>query len=124
MRQSDYPLPDYAVTLWHRGDGLMLQLPDGRSLMLPLGKLETDAVPIPGGKMRAPNMLGWKFLMSVLSERRSNYQKEKPSVIGTAASPTIQQLEEALKSYHEKQERDKSVDEDIFAETDAEADNG
>jgi hypothetical protein len=102
MRQSDYyPLPDYAITLWHRGDGVMLQLPDGRSLLLPLSKLETDAP-------------GWKFLMSVLAERRSNYQRERPNLIGTAGSPTAAQLEEALRAHRKKQERDKEITDDIF----------
>jgi hypothetical protein len=102
MRASEYPVPDYACYVWHRGDGLAFAFPDGGTLVLPLSKLESDAP-------------GWKWLLATLAARRANAQTQQRSVIGTSARPTQQMLELALHA-SAGLERTTSVEEDIFSE--------
>ena len=105
MRASEYPVPDYACYVWHRGDGLAFAFPDGGTLVLPLSKLESDAP-------------GWKWLLATLAARRANAQTQQRSVIGTSARPTQQMLELALHHAQNAQtvERATSVEEDIFSQ--------
>ena len=106
MRASEYPVPDYACYVWHRGDGLAFAFPDGGTLVLPLSKLESDAP-------------GWKWLLATLAARRAHAVVGQRSVIGTNARPTQQMLELAL--YHAQTvERTTRVDEDIFADDNTE----
>jgi len=109
MRASEYPIPDYAAYLWHRGDGLMLALPDandaeGQMLFIPLTKLDAGEAP------------GWKFLLHTLAQRRSAVQRGEHIKFATNAKPTAQMLEAALKASHVRETVD-VVEEDIFAET-------
>ena len=49
MRPGEYPIPDFAAYVWHRGDALCVALPDygdtqrERTLIVPLSKLPADA---------------------------------------------------------------------------------
>ena len=104
MRASEYPVPDYACYIWHRGDGLAFAFPDGGTLVLPLSKLASEAP-------------GWKWLLSTLAARRAHAVAGQRSVIGTSARPTQQMLEQALQ-HAQTVERSRSVDEDIFADDD------
>ena len=101
MRASEYPVPDYACYVWHRGDGLAFAFPDGGTLVLPLSKLESDAP-------------GWKWLLATLAARRAHAVAGQRSVIGTSARPTAQMLEQALHAASALP-RTYSVEEDIFA---------
>ena len=109
MRASEYPVPDYACYVWHRGDGIAFAFPDGGTLVLPLSKLESDAP-------------GWKWLLATLAARRANAQTQQRSVIGTSARPTQQMLELALHAASGL-ERATSVDEDIFSQAAEETSN-
>ena len=106
MRASEYPVPDYACYVWHRGDGLAFAFPDGGTLVLPLSKLESDAP-------------GWKWLLATLAARRQNSAQQVRSLIGTSARPTAQMLEQALHA-QTALERTKSIEEDIFADDNTE----
>lgn len=120
MRASEYPIPDYACYVWHRGDGLAFAFPDGGTLIVPLEKLMPLGECTSCGGVTS-NIPGWKWLLHTLMRRRMAYEERKaaPS-IGDEARPTAQMLEEALKrSYARAHVRttDK-VDVDLFAEGD------
>lgn len=86
---DNYPLPSYAISLWHRGDGLVVQLPDGRQLMLPLERLQVD-------RQRA-DQRGWAELLGLLAARRDCAQRNERPALGSQASPLASELELALK---------------------------
>ena len=111
MRASDYPLPDYAVSVWHRGDALGIGLPSitgdesaGRMLFIPLEKLPPDAP-------------GWRAFLNLLSERRHVYQQNEKPMFATTAEPTSVQLEEMLKAHGAAKRRETEIDADIFHTT-------
>lgn len=109
MRASDYPVPDYAAYLWHRGDGLMLSLPDshdakGQTLFIPLTKLDVGESP------------GWKFLLHTLAARRTAVQAGQRTSFGTASKPTAQQLEAALRQHQIAQRAQRATDDELFTE--------
>jgi hypothetical protein len=108
MRASDYPIPDYACYVWHRGDGLAFAFPDGGTLFVPLGKL------VASQDSELPP--GWKWLLHTLARRRANEQEKRASVIGTDARPTAQMLEQALLAHTQIATRSREIDEDIFAD--------
>jgi len=116
MRASEYPLPDYAVSVWHRGDALAIALPGQseatgpRTLFIPLEKLPPDAP-------------GWRAFLTLLLERRHVYQKNERPMFATAAEPTTVQLEEMLKAHHVRKARDVSIEDDIFATPEEETKN-
>jgi hypothetical protein len=108
MRASDYPLPDYAVSVWHRGDALAIALPghseDGsaRTLFIPLDKLPLDAP-------------GWRSFVNLLAERRKVYQANERPRFSTSAEPTEVQMREMLKAHYAKHPRlETAIDADIF----------
>jgi len=109
MRASDYPLPDYAVSCWHRGDALAIALPghseDGqpRTLFIPLEKLPQDAP-------------GWRAFLTLLAERRHTYQRNERPLLSTPSEPTERQLEDMLKAHHVRKQRDAAIEDDIFNE--------
>ena len=108
MRASDYPLPDYAVSVWHRGDALAVALPgatsddNGRTLFIPLDKLPLDAP-------------GWRAFISLLAERRRTYQANERPIFSTASEPTEVQMRDMMKAHFAKKLREVSIDEDIFS---------
>ncbi len=118
MRASDYPLPDYAVSCWHRGDALAVALPgsasDGtdnaRTLFIPLDKLPLDAP-------------GWRAFINLLAERRRTYQANERPMFATAAEPTEVQLRDTMKAHWAKKARDVSIEDDIFSEATTEGEN-
>ena len=107
MRASDYPLPDYAVSCWHRGDALAIGLPastgdaNGRTLFIPLDKLPLEAP-------------GWRAFINLLAERRRTYQVNERPMFSTSAEPTEVQLRDMLKAHNAKIQRETSIEEDIF----------
>ena len=109
MRASDYPLPDYAISVWHRGDALGLALPghseegSPRTLFIPLEKLPLDAP-------------GWRSFVNLLAERRRTYQANERPLFATAGEPTALQLEEMCKAHYAQRKRDVSIEDDIFTE--------
>jgi hypothetical protein len=109
VRASEYPLPDYAVSVWHRGDSLALALPghseDGspRTLFIPLERLPLDSP-------------GWRSFVNLLAERRRVYQDNERPLLSTAAEPTQLQLEEMCKAHYAQRKKDLSVEEDIFTQ--------
>ena len=109
MRASEYPVPDYAAYVWHRGDGLVIALPDtdaagnGQTLFIPLEKLDAGTSP------------GWKFLLHTLAIRRNILQKGERPKFATDAKPTQEMLQHALK-VSQSLRAASVVDEDIFAE--------
>ncbi len=100
MRVSDYPVPQYACYIWHRGDGLVVSWPDGGTVFLPQDKLASH---------------GFEVLLGILAERRRLAQEKKPAGIGTSAEPT-QLMLEALMRGAKVQRKAKHTDEDVFAE--------
>ncbi len=100
MRVSDYPLPEYACYIWHRGDGICVAWPDGGTLFLANSKLESH---------------GWAALCDILAERRRVSQEGKKPQIGTSAEPTEQMLAAMLKGAKVSRVA-RSTEEDIFAE--------
>jgi hypothetical protein len=117
MRASEYPLPDYAVSCWHRGDALAIALPalgaddrNGRTLFIPLDKLPQDAP-------------GWRAFLTLLAERRHAYQRNERPMLSTPAEPTTVQLEEMLKAHHARRAKDASIEDDIFTATTEEIDD-
>jgi hypothetical protein len=108
VRASEYPLPDYAISVWHRGDALALALPghseDGppRTLFIPLERLPLDAP-------------GWRSFVNLLAERRRTYQENERPLLSTAAEPTQLQLEEMCRAHFAKRAKDASIEDDIFA---------
>jgi hypothetical protein len=117
MRASDYPLPDYAVSCWHRGDALAIALPSHtedetpRTLFIPLDKLPLDAP-------------GWRAFINLLAERRRTYQANERPVFATAAEPTEVQLQDMMKAHWAKRARDVSIEDDIFTEATTEEETG
>lgn len=109
MRTADYPIPDFAIYCWHRGDALCVSLPDygdaqrERTLIIPIEKLPSDAP-------------GWKFLLDLLRARKDNYDAGRPNVFSTKAEPTTVQVEQALLAYNARKRAEREIDEDIFAE--------
>jgi hypothetical protein len=111
VRASEYPLPDYAVSVWHRGDALAIALPghseDGqpRTLFIPLERLPLDAP-------------GWRSFVNLLAERRRVYQDNDRPLLSTAAEPTQLQLEEMCKAHFARKAKDASIEDDIFTQND------
>jgi hypothetical protein len=108
MRASEYPLPDYAVSVWHRGDALGIALPghseDGepRTLFIPLEKLPLESP-------------GWRAFINLLAERRRSYQANERPLFATVGEPTKVQLEEMCKAHYAKRQKDVSIEDNIFA---------
>jgi hypothetical protein len=107
MRASDYPLPDYAAYIWHRGDALGLAFVDpqgsGNTVFIPLEKFLS-------GK-------GAQWLVDTLAARHSAYVKRGKAQIGTASEPTAEMLAAALKAAPPPLYKKTNVD--IFAEEDS-----
>ena len=107
MRAADFPIPDYALYVWHRGDAICVALPDygetanERTLIVPLSKLPGDAP-------------GWKFLLDLLRDRKMNYDQHKPNTFSTRAEPTSVQVKEAMLAYNARKRAEKEIHEDIF----------
>lgn len=118
MRASEYPLPDYAVSVWHRGDALAVALPsslgdeeNARTLFIPLEKLPLDAP-------------GWRAFINLLAERRKVYQANERPIFATAAEPTEVQMRDMMKAHYVKRQRDVSIEDDIFTEATTEEETG
>ena len=117
MRASDYPLPDYAVSCWHRGDALAIALPsshhegESRTLFIPLEKLPLDSP-------------GWRAFITLLAERRHTYQANERPMFSTGAEPTERQLEDMCKAHYAKRAKDVSIEDDIFTQDAEETENG
>jgi hypothetical protein len=121
MRASEYPIPDYACYVWHRGDGLMVSFPDGGTLFMPLSKLESDAQCNVKGCLTPKRELppGWKWLLSTLAQRKVAYADERRTPkFGEPARPTSAQLQAALaRTYARGPVRTTGkIDVDIFGE--------
>lgn len=106
MRASDYPIPDYAAYIWHRGDAIGVMLPDyngnGHSLFIPIDKFLDNK--------------GARFLVDLLCARHSEYIKRGHSDLGTNAEPTSQMLEHAMRIAKANPGLYTSTPIDIFAE--------
>jgi hypothetical protein len=105
----DYPLPAYAMYVWHRGDAVVLAGNEGHTIVIPLDKLAVGS----GADQR-----GWTILLDILRDRSRAYAARRPARIGTNEAPVRAQIEALLAGQRERAygARSTEIDEDIFAE--------
>lgn len=90
----DYPLPAYAMYVWHRGDSLVLAGNDGHTIVLPVSKLNVTS---------AADQRGWLILLEILRDRARAYaQRRSAARIGTSTQPVRAQIEALLVAQREK----------------------
>jgi len=106
----DYPLPAYAMYIWHRGNALVLAGNDGHTVVIPLDKLAVSS---------DADQRGWAILLDILRDRSRAYAQRSRPRIGTSEAPVRAQIEALLAGQRERAygPRSTEIDDDIFAST-------